>query len=203
MDTTGELHTKKFSPRQMVARVFETDQYLIRRIVENDDKEAAGVLIERYYKTVYREIYIKTSDEELSLDLTQETFISVLRALHQFDEKKASFKTWVVRIAQNKVIDFRRSRQNHEALMTEVLEGYDKAGNENVEENVINRIAGGRVQSILEKQDKELQTIFTMKAQEGYTFSEISQKTGISVGAAKNRYYKFVKEIRKELQEYE
>ena len=112
MDTTRELHSKKFSARQLVARVFETDQYLIRQILEQDDKEAASVLIERYYKTVYREIYIKTSDEELSLDLTQETFIAVLRALRQFDDKKASFKTWIIRIAQNKVIDYRRSRQN-------------------------------------------------------------------------------------------
>ena len=203
MDTTRELHSKKFSARQLVARVFETDQYLIRQILEQDDKEAASVLIERYYKTVYREIYIKTSDEELSLDLTQETFIAVLRALPQFDDKKASFKTWITRIAQNNVIDYRRSRQNHEALMTDVLEGYDRAANDNIEENVLNRIANEKVKSILETQDKELQTIFIMKAQEGYTFSEISQKTGISVGVAKNRYYKFVKEVRKEMHEYE
>ena len=71
MDTTGELTQKKFSARQLVSKVFETDQYLIRQILDEDDKRAAEILIDRYYKTVYREIYIKTSDEELSLDLTQ------------------------------------------------------------------------------------------------------------------------------------
>ena len=106
MDTTGELTQKKFSARQLVSKVFETDQYLIRQILDEDDKRAAEILIDRYYKTVYREIYIKTSDEELSLDLTQETFISILRALSQFDASKASFKTWIIRIAQNKVIDW-------------------------------------------------------------------------------------------------
>lgn len=60
--------------------------------MDEDDKRAAEILIDRYYKTVYREIYIKTSDEELSLDLTQETFISILRALSQFDASKHHLK---------------------------------------------------------------------------------------------------------------
>ncbi len=79
--------------RHVISKWLETDQYLIELIVENNDKNAAELLIGRYYKYVYKEIYIKTSDRELAMDLTQETFIAMLKGLKGFDIKKASFKT--------------------------------------------------------------------------------------------------------------
>lgn len=203
MDITGELTQKKFSARQLVSKVFETDQYLIRQILDEDDKRAAEILIDRYYKTVYREIYIKTSDEELSLDLTQETFISILRALSQFDASKASFKTWIIRIAQNKVIDYRRSRYNHESIMTEVLEDYDEASSDCIEDNAINSMTKEKVMQILKKQDEVSERIFMMRAYEEHSFTQIAQMMGMNQGAVKARYYKTVKLIRKELEGYE
>ena len=203
MDTTGELTQKKFSARQLVSKVFETDQYLIRQILDEDDKRAAEILIDRYYKTVYREIYIKTSDEELSLDLTQETFISILRALSQFDASKASFKTWIIRIAQNKVIDYRRSRYNEESIMTEVLAEYDEPSSDCIEDNAINSMTKEKVMQILKKQDEVSERIFMMRAYEEYSFMQIAQMMGMNQGAVKARYYKTVKLIRKELEGYE
>ena len=203
MDTTGELTQKKFSARQLVSKVFETDQYLIRQILDEDDKRAAEILIDRYYKTVYREIYIKTSDEELSLDLTQETFISILRALSQFDASKASFKTWIIRIAQNKVRDYRRSRYNHESIMTEVLEDYDEPSSDCIEDNAINSMTKEKVMQILKKQDEVSERIFMMRAYEEHSFTQIAQMMGMNQGAVKSRYYKTVKLIRKELEGYE
>ena len=185
MDTTGELTQKKFSARQLVSKVFETDQYLIRQILDEDDKRAAEILIDRYYKTVYREIYIKTSDEELSLDLTQETFISILRALSQFDASKASFKTWIIRIAQNKVID------------------YDKPSSDCIEDNAINSMTKEKIMQILKKQDEVSERIFMMRAYEEHSFTQIAQMMGMNQGAVKARYYKTVKLIRKELEGYE
>ena len=42
------------------------------------------------------------------MDLTQNIFLAVLRALPSYDPKKAAFRTWLYRIAANKVIDARR-----------------------------------------------------------------------------------------------
>ena len=52
--------------------MFETDETLIRRILQGKDREAGELLVERHYKRIYKEIYLKTSDEELAKDLTQE-----------------------------------------------------------------------------------------------------------------------------------
>ena len=59
--------------------VFETDETLIRRILQGKDREAGELLVERHYKRIYKEIYLKTSDEELAKDLTQEAFIQILK----------------------------------------------------------------------------------------------------------------------------
>ena len=98
------------------------DFSLISRILNNNDRDAADELVTQYYKAVYKHIYIKLKDEELSMDLTQETFISALKGLGGFNIEKASFKTWLTRIADNKVTDYFRSRQYHESIVTQIMD---------------------------------------------------------------------------------
>ena len=77
------------------------DVELIKRILDNNDRKAADELVSRYYKCVYKHIYIKVKDEETGMDITQETFIAALRGLGSFNDAKASFKTWLTRILIN------------------------------------------------------------------------------------------------------
>ena len=57
------------------------DVELIKRILDNNDRKAADELVSRYYKCVYKHIYIKVKDEETGMDITQETFIAALKGL--------------------------------------------------------------------------------------------------------------------------
>ena len=45
------------------------DFSLISRILNNNDRDAADELVTQYYKAVYKHIYIKLKDEELSMDI--------------------------------------------------------------------------------------------------------------------------------------
>jgi RNA polymerase sigma-70 factor, ECF subfamily len=49
-----------------------------------------------------------TADAE---DVAQEVFIKVYKQLHSFNEKEASFKTWIYRIAINASIDFLKKKK--------------------------------------------------------------------------------------------
>ncbi len=189
--------------KHVISKWLETDQYLIELIVDSSDKNAAELLINRYYKYVYKEIYLKTSDRELAMDLTQETFIAMLKGLKSFDIKKASFKTWLTRIAGNKVIDYRRSRQNHESLLTEVLKNYDKPGEEDIENNVINKAAKEEIMRKLNEEDENTRQIFVMRAEKGYSFNDIAQQMDMNPSTTKNKYYTVIKKLRKGLSDYE
>jgi RNA polymerase sigma-70 factor (ECF subfamily) len=183
--------------------MFETDDWLIKQILLKKDRAAGEKLVERYYKKIYREVYLKTGDEELAKDLTQESFIQILKNLHMFDSSKAAFKTWIVTIARNKVIDYMRSRQHHEIMMTDVLEDYEQEDSVNIEQQAVDRMAAQQVENLLETEKTENKDIFRMKAQQGYTFSEVSSMTGMADSSVKNRYYSIVKKLRKELRDYE
>lgn len=196
-------HTKGGRLRELAAQMLETDDYLVGRILNENDKNAAEMLLSRHYKYIYKNVYIQIHDEELAKDLTQETFIAVLRSLGQFDDAKASFKTWIAKIAQNKVIDYLRSRQNIQRAATVTLEEAVFLASDNVEETAINRCEQNEIESRLKKYDAASRKIFELKAKDEMTFTEISAITGFSVSGVKRRYYGVVKNLRKEMQDYE
>ena len=177
------------------------DVELIKRILDNNDRKAADELVSRYYKCVYKHIYIKLKDEELSMDLTQETFISALKGLGGFNIEKASFKTWLTRIADNKVTDYFRSRQYHESIVTQIMDDTiqepadERAGTET---SVLGKLSYEEMEKMYgHHENKEWET-FRLKVYEGYTFGEISANQGVDLSTVKSRYYAMVKRVRKE-----
>lgn len=179
------------------------DQELIQRIITDNDQFAADELIKKYYKRVYKEIYLKVSDQELAMDLTQETFIAMLRGLITYDLKKAAFRTWLIRIADNKVIDYYRSRQHHESMVTEVMEGYESEDACNIEEDVLSRISAEQLKERFLMTNQQDRDIFILRTEQGYSFDEIGMKLGMNRGTVKNKYYAIIKKARKELGRFE
>lgn len=205
MEAVGMLTGKTSLVRRFAEQVLETDSYLINQILNDNNKYAAETLIERYYKSVYKTIYLKVSDKEMAMDLTQDTFVSMLKGLGQFDESKAQFKTWLLKIAQNKIIDYTRSRAYKESLFTELMDTYGTStvAEYDVADDVINRNSREMISELLSEVDDTTRKIFWMKAKDGYTFAEISERTGLKVSKVKATYYALIKELRKEMHDYE
>lgn len=86
----------------------EEEQKWIREIQRRGSRQAADRLIRAYYDEIYRFAYRQTGHKEDAMDLTQTIFLAVLRALPGFDSRKASFRTWLYRIAVHKAVDGRR-----------------------------------------------------------------------------------------------
>jgi len=77
------------------------DQVLINRVLDDGDQHAFAELVKRYQSQLRYSLRQLTGwDEALADDLSQETFIRVYSALHQF-RGGAKFFTWVYRIAYN------------------------------------------------------------------------------------------------------
>lgn len=77
----------------------------IKHIQKRHSRKDAERLIQKYYDEIYIYVYRQTGNKEDSLDLTQEIFIAVLRSISNYQSDKASFRTWLYRIATNKIID--------------------------------------------------------------------------------------------------
>ncbi|WP_062353118.1 RNA polymerase sigma factor [Bacillus kwashiorkori] len=67
-------------------------------------------ICEKYYRVVYQYCFYFTNNRDEAEDLTQETFIKVIKSLSKF-RKQANIKTWILSIAKNTAIDFYRRKK--------------------------------------------------------------------------------------------
>ena len=79
---------------------------------QRGNRTAFDELIRLYYEYVSGFLLKITMNETLTEDLTQETFLKMIRSIEKFDtEGSAGFGTWLVTIAKNCYIDnLRRNR---------------------------------------------------------------------------------------------
>lgn len=169
---------------------------LIRQIVRRGSREAADALIRLHYDEIYVFMYRQVGQKEDALDLTQECFLAVLRGLSSFDEKKASFRTWLYRIATNKVIDKRRGHH----MTTVPLDEETLPEKEDIAGNIQDKLLLGRVDEWVAGQDPLLQKIYRMHIYTEMTFKEIGDVMQMSEDTVKTKYYRLMKKLRKEFQ---
>lgn len=75
--------------------------------------------VKNYGDYLYSVAMLKLSKKELAEDLVQETFVAALRAREQF-RGESSEKTWLVRILNNKIIDYYRKKDVMKELKGEL-----------------------------------------------------------------------------------
>lgn len=68
------------------------------------------------FQKVYNYAYYRVLDPALAEDLTSSVFVKALASFGSFDETKASFSTWIMRIAHNTLIDYYRTSKEHFSL---------------------------------------------------------------------------------------
>src|SRR3984957_20336955 len=77
------------------------------------DNEAFRLLVEQHGRAIFRLAYRITGNEEDAEDIVQETFLKAYRQIDRY-EARASFSTWLYRIASNCSLDLIRKRKTRE-----------------------------------------------------------------------------------------
>lgn len=96
------------------------------------DREEAARLVEQYSTAVYRLAYARTGNREDAEDITQETFLRLVRAAPAFRDGEHC-KAWLLRVAANCAGDLHRSPWRRRAVSLE--EAGQVAAPEPLEEN--------------------------------------------------------------------
>lgn len=150
---------------------------------------------------MYRFAYRQTTDQELAKDLTQEIFIKMLQTIHHYDNRKASFRTWLYRLATNRIIDYYRSKQYRQSQLTEQGENDWMSVETGLTEHLERKEILEQFNEELKKLDATSQQIIRLKLFAGYTFSEIAENGNYSISTIKTRYYTAIRGIRKVLED--
>lgn len=172
----------------------EREQKWIRAIQRRGSREAAEQLVGAYYDEIYRFVCRQTSGREDAMDLTQSIFIAVLRALPGYRAERASFRTWLYRIAANKVIDARR-RARPSSLPIEEMEIPEA---EDFVARVHDRALLEAIENYVSGLDPGEQAVFRLRIYGEKTFPEIAAALEEPEAAVKSRYYRLMGRLRKE-----
>lgn len=180
-----------------------TDEKLIRKIKKRYDRAAADELVRRHYREIYAFVYRQTGTRELAEDLTQEIFIAALRGISSYHPRKAAFRTWLYRIAANKVTDHYRSRAHRARVLETEFVSDEVEKRDGDDEPVLSAITSEEtvteIMELVAQFGEENARIFQMKVFTEMTFREIADETGVSENTVKTRYYKIIGQIRKRM----
>lgn len=172
----------------------EQESKWIRDIQRIGSRQAAEQLVERYYDEIYVFVYRQTGHKEDAMDLTQNIFLAVFRALPSYDPKKAAFRTWLYRIATNKVIDTRRRF----CPVTTPLEETELPVQEDFVSQTHDRELLERIENYVTGLSPTLQAVFRLRLYGEWSFGEIAAALGQSEPAVKSQYYRLLGRIREE-----
>lgn len=158
------------------------------------DPEAFGDLYEKYFDRIFNFIYRQTDDEDLTADLTSQTFLNALKNVSKFEFRGVPVSAWFYRIASNEVNKhYRRVKRERVfsievATIRELIENND----ESFDEELVNRML-----EYLKDLPTEMLEVLQLRFFEDKDFREIAFILDITESGAKMRTYRALDRLRK------
>lgn len=174
----------------------EEERKWIKRIQKKQSKKDAELLVQKYYDEIYVYVYRQTGNKDDSLDLTQEIFISALRSIKNYQSDKASFRTWLYRVATNKIID-ERGKKHPQFLDIEDIEVPEEL---DVLKQFEYRQLLGKIDAYVSGQGSPAEQIFRLRLYQNISFAAIAGMLGMPEATVKTKYHRLCKKIRKEFE---
>jgi RNA polymerase sigma-70 factor (ECF subfamily) len=87
-----------------------SDEQLMKHLAQGN-KQAAGILYDRYHPKVFGYFVRQIRNQESSRDLTQNVFLKVIKYSSSWKDDKV-FAYWLFHIARNILIDFHRAARH-------------------------------------------------------------------------------------------
>jgi RNA polymerase sigma-70 factor (ECF subfamily) len=165
-----------------------------------------STIYNKYFKQIFNYVLNKIHKYEIAQEITQDIFLKVNEHINNYDVDRASLKTWIYKIANNKVIDYWRSLENRtKDLKTQISDFQDENGKEYFQiadnsdiETYTNGIEINEAVSLaLSNLKPEYRKIAELCFIEGLKYNEISEKLNIPMGTVKGN----INRIRAMLQE--
>jgi len=158
---------------------------LITKAREKNQK-AQTQLINLFWVDVFSFVMNKVKDENDADELTVSVFSKVLNKLDLFDPN-FQFKTWILTIAQNTIIDFWRKKSRDSEDPKDDLQDVKNEFARSPEELLISEEDQQKIIKIIETMDAKNQDIIRLRFFEEKSIKEIAEELNLSVANTKVR----------------
>lgn len=178
-----------------------TDNELVERVRGGDD-ESFRHLVDRHSRAIFRAAYRITGNAADADDVVQETFLRAYRALGRFDAR-ASFPTWLHRIAINCSLDLIDSRKRRDSRINDGEDLSTVASHAAAPDRLLHSVQMQQaVAAAMDRLSGNERTAFVLRHFEGMPLEEIGKVLGTQLNATKNTVFRAVKKLREQLQPF-
>jgi RNA polymerase sigma-70 factor (ECF subfamily) len=183
-----------------MAAAGDSDASLVARL-RNREAEAMADLYSRFSRLVWSVVLHIVREEGPAEDLTQEIFLRVWNNIDRFQPGPGgNLAPWLVAIARNRAIDYRRSTNARiESHIQELDFSEYSVGRADVERDVFNAHSAHIIKEAIAKLDHKQRTVIDLAYFEGLSQSEIAERLGEPLGTVKGWARSALKNLRQNL----
>jgi len=183
------------------------ESLFVLRLKANEDA-AYDELVRTYNASIFHVAYRMLGDTAEASDVVQEIFIKVFRNIGGF-KGEAALKTWIFRIALSEILNRLRWWKSRHRSSTVSLddqpnghEHYVPDSGPSPEEMLESKEREVAIQEALAKLSSEHRSIIVLRDIEGFSYTEIADVLGISLGTVKSRLARGREDLKKSLIRY-
>ncbi|MDO8269143.1 MAG: RNA polymerase sigma factor [Candidatus Levybacteria bacterium] len=167
------------------------DKDLVER-AQRGEKDAFGLLYQKYFQKIFRYCKINLKNEELAKDICQESFVKAYKKLKDFKtDGQWSIQAFLFTIARNLIID--HSRRKKEAS----IEDYENLQSmEDPYEDSERRENIQKIRTVLSKLEEVDRQIVILRYFEEMPSLEVAKILGIKDGALRVRTFRVMQKVK-------
>ena len=166
------------------------DSELIQK-VHSGNKEAVGIIIERYYADIYRFCLYMVQTEDDAYDIAQETFLKFMK--YGTSYKHHNLKGYLLTIARN--ICFNYFQDKKEKVTAIEWEEIDKIPNN--KDMLTEAEDAVYLRNLLKELSQDTREVIILRIYEEMKFKDIAKIMGCSVSTIKSRFRLGVNQLKK------
>src|SRR4030042_3483157 len=146
------------------------------------DREAFGKLYEQYHPKVFRHILCLVNNHHIAEDLASQTFLKALGAIHRYEARGVPFLAWLLRIAYNLGVNYKRTQGNHVDRLPQSDLPDDQRHPDMIVEATDNT---KRIREMIMGLEDNRRSVIVMFFLEDLSLSDIASVLGKSIGAVR------------------
>lgn len=154
-------------------------------------------IYQTYARTVYKYLLLKTYNEDIAEELTQETFYQAIKSINRYDGS-CKLSTWLCAIAKNQLLAYQRKHPVEESID----DNEDLPGT-NVEAEVFSQVRRVELIKKLHLCPEPFREILYLRIFGSLSFKEIGEIMGKTENWARVNFYRAKGRLKKEIEKNE
>ena len=180
------------------------DEELVRKVVDNDDREAFGQLVDKHKRGVFALLHRLLGNRPEVEDIAQNVFLAAYRGLAAF-KGSAQFSTWIYRIAYNQAVSELRKRKSiaaHELPEAAPEDGKpEQPAADPKGPDQLTNVLRNQVWSAVNKLPVGLRATIELYYGRGLRYPEIAEALSMPLGTVKTHMHRAREQLREMLLE--